>query len=115
MSNQPHTPTWEKVREHYYLGRQQFDDPLYPAGGVTEIVAEFDRWYEAEIAAAEQRGAEKALQDFKRFVIRVLPKGLVNRASIIADLDESMKRLNETGRLLMGPLNADLIEQEGDE
>lgn len=58
-----YTPTWEKVREHYYLGQQQFDDPLYPAGGVTEIVAEFDRWLAARDqaieAAAEQRGAAR--------------------------------------------------------
>ena len=68
MSEQ-YTPTWDRVREHYYLGRQQFDDPLFPAGGVTEIVAEFDRWYQAEIAAAEQRGAERERKDIAASLI----------------------------------------------
>lgn len=95
-----HTPTYEDMEIEYGLDKH------------------FRWWLQAREsrieAAAEQRGAEKALQDFKTFVLRVLPKGLVNRAAILADLDESMKRLDETGHLLMGPLRR-ANHMEGDD
>lgn len=54
-ANQAHTPTTEVIRETY------IGEPPYTLYGYTE--EEFDRWYNAKIAAAEQRGAVKALQD----------------------------------------------------
>lgn len=50
---QPHTPSTEHVRFIYSLDGA---DREYKAQG-------FDRWHAAEIAAAEQRGAIKALRD----------------------------------------------------
>lgn len=55
MTDKPYTPTTEQVREAYVVGV----DPEVTA----RYRAEFDRWYEAEIAAAERRGAVKALRD----------------------------------------------------
>ena len=53
-TNHAHTPTTDTVREVYSF-----------AGAQAPSVRKqwFDRWYQAEIAAAEQRGAERALRD----------------------------------------------------
>lgn len=47
-----YTPSLEEVRDATSLFRSRFFD-----------YDEFDRWYQAEVAAAEQRGAVKALRD----------------------------------------------------
>lgn len=52
-----YTPTTEEVRKAWSVYRHEWDGPesfgrnLHP---------EFDRWYAAEVAEAEKRGAEKA-------------------------------------------------------
>ena len=60
---QPHTPTTEVIRETY------IGEPPYTLYGYTE--EEFDRWHAAEIAAAEQRGAERVLKYFQDHVNEV--------------------------------------------
>lgn len=109
-----YTPTTEEIREaidEWMWSRRMWRPALAHADG-----KELDRWRAAEVAAAEKRGAEKALKDFRWFLVRALPRGLVNRDRIVADAEESMKRLNETGYLLMGPLTrADEIERTTDD
>ena len=55
MSNHKYTPTTEEIRKSYIGEPTHFMDQL--------VGAEFDRWLAAEIAAAEQRGASRALRD----------------------------------------------------
>ena len=52
---QPHTPTAEVIRETY------IGEPPYTLYRYTE--EEFDRWLETIEAAAEQRGAVRALRE----------------------------------------------------
>lgn len=54
-----YTPTTEKVRGRYATAVYEFS----VGGAVPDPDPEFDRWYQAEVAAAEQRGAIKALRD----------------------------------------------------
>ena len=56
---QPYTPTTEKVRRRYATAVYEFSI----GGAVPDPDPEFDRWYQAEIAAAEQRGAARALRE----------------------------------------------------
>ena len=55
---QPHTPTTEEVRLAHAesVTLHKMEEP-----GLTHANEMFDRWHAAEIAAAEQRGAEAAL------------------------------------------------------
>ena len=56
------TPTTEQVRDGYrYDPEAEYHDPITPHH-VTNGRA-FDRWYAAEIAAAEKRGAVRALRE----------------------------------------------------
>jgi len=55
MTDHEHTPTTEVIRETY------IGEPPYALYGYTE--EEFDRWLSTVEAAAEQRGAIKALRD----------------------------------------------------
>src|SRR5690625_3406497 len=55
MTDHAHTPTTEVVRETY------IGEPPYALYGYTE--EEFDRWLSTVEAAAEQRGAERALRE----------------------------------------------------
>ena len=64
MTDKPHTPTTEYVRNayvdtRYNLASEQGERPP----GIVERYAEFDRWRKKVITAAEQRGAIKALRD----------------------------------------------------
>lgn len=54
-TNHEHTPTTEVIRETY------IGEPPYTLYGYTE--EEFDRWHATIEAAAEQRGAIKALRE----------------------------------------------------
>lgn len=56
---QPHTPTATQIREDYAHLRYHFAD----GWSIGEERVQFDNWLTAEIAAAEQRGAVKALRD----------------------------------------------------
>lgn len=47
-----YTPSLEEVRDATSLFRSRFFDK-----------DEFDRWYQAEVAAAEERGAERVLRE----------------------------------------------------
>ena len=51
MTDQPYTPTTEQVRFA----------ATFPNENFSLKGSDFDRWYAAEIAATEQRGAAKAL------------------------------------------------------
>ncbi|NWN89205.1 MAG: hypothetical protein HLX51_11810 [Micrococcaceae bacterium] len=63
-ANHEHTPSTEYVRSAYIDHRRNmaFYQDEYPPP-ITVRYAEFDRWYEAEIAAAEQRGSARALRE----------------------------------------------------
>lgn len=54
---QPHTPTATQIREDYAHLRYHFAD----GWSIGEERVQFDNWLTAELAAAEQRGAEAAL------------------------------------------------------
>lgn len=56
---QPHTPTTEQVRLAH---AESVTFHVMEEPELTEANNMFDRWYVAEIAAAEQRGAVKALR-----------------------------------------------------
>ena len=55
---QPHTPTATQIREDYAHLRYHFAD----GWSVGEERVQFDNWLTAELTAAEQRGAVKALR-----------------------------------------------------
>ena len=57
---QPHTPTTEEVRLAHAesVTLHKMEEP-----GLTHANEMFDRWHAAEIAAAEQRGAARALRE----------------------------------------------------
>lgn len=52
-------PELEDVRSWYIEGRRVHN----PFASDATLVQPFDRWYAAELAAAERRGAEKALRE----------------------------------------------------
>lgn len=62
MSNE-HTPTTRTIRLAYVDSISRNNPDEYGDDRIQEISEEFDRWYQAEIAAAEQRGAERALRE----------------------------------------------------
>lgn len=107
-------PQWTPIEETHLVvpsteNIRNLFEAAYPDRG-----KEFDRWYNAEIAEAERRGARKALQDFKKFTMRIMPSKVL-RADVIADLEESLKRLSKDSYLIMGPLRADLLEGDHDD
>ena len=70
MTDQPYTPTTEEIRDYVEMGGEPRPwEPPTPEGEALEIKRReaFDRWlaaHDAAIeAAAEQRGAVKALRD----------------------------------------------------
>lgn len=70
-------------------------------------------WLDQQRQTARAEGARLALMDFKRFLVRVVPRVTLHRDSLVADVNESLRRLEKTGHLLMGPLEpTDQIEQK---
>lgn len=58
-ANHEHTPSTRGVRSAYL---RVWNGSIEGANAET-VAAEFDRWHQAELAAAEQRGAERALRE----------------------------------------------------
>lgn len=61
-TNHKHTPTATQIREDYAHLRYHFAD----GWSIGEERVQFDNWLAAEIAAAEQRGAIKALREARQ-------------------------------------------------
>ena len=58
MTDQPYVPTTDLIYTTYLQHMTRHGDV-----SVKEVKADFDRWYDAEIREAEQRGAQKALRE----------------------------------------------------
>ena len=52
-----------------------------------------DEWLAAHDARIASEAAEKALRDHRSRVVRFMPPGLVDRASVLADLDDYADRI----------------------
>ena len=65
---QPHTPTTGFIQSRYEAGRLALDGADTARLTTAERSAEFDRWLATVEAAAEQRGAIKALQESKQWL-----------------------------------------------
>ena len=96
-ANHAHTPTTEVIRETY------IGEPPYTLYGYTE--AEFDRWLATVEAAAEQRGAIKALRD---------AAGAIEKNNIVFDGDH-YQPCNSCMSIHMNWLDYRADQMEGDD
>ena len=88
MSESVFVPTTEVVRHYYVSGKSE---DMYSASYMEHYEPEFDRW----LAAEKAKWQAEALRAHRRRVFRFMPSGLVDRATVLADLDDYATRLEK--------------------
>jgi len=81
-----YTPTTEVVKVRYAIGHGGLSDDVEDARA-----EDFDRW----LAAHDRQVQAEALRAHYRRVSRFMPPGLVDRATVLADLDDYATRLEK--------------------
>jgi len=94
MGNE-YTPTTEQVRKAYksgaWLRADGRESAWKPEVYAPRYYAEFDRW----LASEKAKWQAEALRHHRRRVVRLMPPGLVDRATVLADLDDYADRIEK--------------------
>lgn len=108
MTDHEHTPTTARIKDDYRRSRV-WESGIWESGNGSEAYEkEFDRWFDAEITAAEQRGAARAFKESANEIRREMRWQYEQNINRNSDTGDSIDRLLELEKVFK--YRADQIE-----